>query len=145
MPNNVIRSDQSVQILGWEDVELCVRRIADWIQEEIGGNVAIYGIPRGGMIPAIMLVHALEARGLKARFAPAIDHLLPSELHKLVVIDEICDSGDTIQVLKQLYPMCKTAVLYERADAKQGLTDFAAVILKNNQWLQFPWEIPACE
>lgn len=139
MPNN-IRKDQKVDVVSWDDVVIRSRRIADWIEENVGDNVAIYGIPRGGMIVAITVMHQFEAKGLRARFAVALDHLMPSELHKLVVIDEICDSGDTFKVIKQLYPMARTATLCHRHRAKFK-ADYHAYEVMDDRWLLFPWEI----
>ncbi|MHA2063137.1 MAG: phosphoribosyltransferase [Candidatus Thorarchaeota archaeon] len=139
MPNNV-RKDQKIDAVPWDDVVMGASMIADWIEEDVGDNVAIYGIPRGGMVVAIAVMHQFEAKGLRARFAVALDHLMPSELHKLVVIDEICDSGDTFRVIKQLYPMARTATLCHRDGAKFK-ADYYAYSVMDDRWLQFPWEV----
>jgi hypoxanthine phosphoribosyltransferase len=110
MPKNIIKPDQEIEVITWKDIANGACIIADWVQKNLGDNVSIYGIPRGGTIPAIMMVHQLEARGLRARFTVDLNHLMPAELHKLVVIDEICDSGDTFKVIKQLFPMAKTTI-----------------------------------
>lgn len=140
MPNNAIKKNQEIDVVSWEDFMMGVGLVADWIEADVGDGVAIYGIPRGGMIPAIAVVHQLESRGLRARFAPDIHHLTPSELHKLVVIDEICDSGDTFKVLQQLFPMAKTATVFHRKTA-EFTADYYAYVVEGDQWLQFPWEV----
>jgi xanthine phosphoribosyltransferase len=66
---------------------------------------------------------------------------MPGELHKLVVIDEICDSGDTFKVIKQLFPMAKTATLFHREGAA-FTADYHSYDIKSEAWLQFPWEVP---
>lgn len=140
MPNNVVKDGQQIDRVSWKDVELGVSMIADALEEIFPNKkVSIYGIPRGGMIPAIMLVHLLEARGWTARFAADINHLMPSELHNILLLDEICDSGDTFRVLRQLYPMAKTATVFHRRGAK-FTADYHAYEIFDDRWLEFPWE-----
>ena len=139
MPNNV-RQGQPIHKITWDALTEGTMKISDWIEQTIGDKVSIYGIPRGGMIPAIMVVHQLEARGMQARFAADLNHLMPSELHKLVVIDEICDSGDTFKVVTQLFPIVQTATVFRRPDAKFE-PNFVAYPALEGKWLQFPWEI----
>ncbi len=141
MPNNVVRQNQNIDVVVWETLTEGVRMIADWVEEVMDGDVVIYGIPRGGMIPAIALVHQLEARGVKARFLADIYHITPTEFHKLVIIDEICDSGDTFRALKGLWPMARTATVYHRIGAK-FIADYSAYQINDDRWLQFPWEVP---
>ena len=139
MPNNV-RQEQEVQKVTWEVLHEGAMKITDWIEETIGDKVSVYGIPRGGMIPAIMIVHQLEARGIKARFTADLNHLMPSELHKLVVIDEICDSGDTFRVVQTLFPFANTATVFRRSDATFK-PSYVAYSVAPGKWLEFPWEI----
>lgn len=141
MPNNVARNDQQVDKVSWEDIHMGVEMLAGWCEETFPDKkVSIYGIPRGGMIPAVMLVHLLESKGWSARFTADLNHLMPNELHNLVVIDEICDSGDTFKVIKQLFPMAKTATLFHREGAAFQ-ADYHSYIMFDDRWLQFPWEL----
>lgn len=139
MPSNVIKKDQPIDVVAWESVKLGSVYISQWIQEQVGDDVVLYGIPRGGMVPAVTIAHHLEDKGVRVRLVPDIYHVLPSELHKLVIVDEICDSGDTFRVLKQLFPMAKTATLFHRIGAK-FTADFHAFAINDDRWLQFPWE-----
>lgn len=140
MPNNIVKPDQQIDHVTWKDITDGAFIIADWIQRTLGDNTAIYGIPRGGTVPAVAIVHQLEARGLRARFTADLNHLMPSELHKLVVIDEICDSGDTFKVIKQLFPMAKTATVFHRKSAV-FTADYHAYEVEDDRWLLFPWEV----
>jgi len=139
MPNNVVRKDQEVDAVHWDSITTGAKKIAEWIKDSLGDNVAVYGIPRGGMIPAIMVVHQLEAMGIRARYVADVYHVTPPELHKFVIIDEICDSGDTFRVLKQLFPMAKTATVFHRIGA-MFTADFHSFEINDDRWLKFPWE-----
>ena len=139
MPNNVVRKDQEIDAVHWDSITAGAKLVAEWVKKTFGNKVAVYGIPRGGMIPAIMVVHQLEAMGVEARYLADIYHVQPSELHSFVIIDEICDSGDTFRALKQLFPMAKTATLFHRIGAK-FIADFHSFDIKDDRWLKFPWE-----
>jgi hypoxanthine phosphoribosyltransferase len=141
MPNNIAKDGQQIDQVSWEDVEMGVSMIADALEEIfLTKKVSVYGIPRGGMIPAIMLVHLLESRGWTARFAADLNHLMPNELHNIIVLDEICDSGDTFKVVTQLFPMAKTATVFHRESAK-FTPDYYAYVMHDERWLRFPWEV----
>ena len=45
--------------LTWDEVDELVDRIATRITNEFSNITHIYGIPRGGLIPAVMLSHKL--------------------------------------------------------------------------------------
>jgi len=140
MPNNIVRTDQEVDLVHWDSIREGARKIACWIRDNLGDNVAIYGIPRGGMIPTVMVVHQLESMGLRARLLADIYHVTASELHKFVIIDEICDSGDTFRALKQLFPMAKTATVFHRIGAR-FTADYHSYEIRDDRWLKFPWEV----
>lgn len=96
---------------------------------------SIYGIPRGGLVPAVALSNALNI--------PLCN--IPDPENTLVV-DEICDSGKTLEpYVKQGY---MTATLYDVADAAVHPT-FAVIHAvadpykgsSHRRWINFPWEI----
>jgi len=152
MPNNTIKINQQIIPVPWSDIEVYSLKIARWIERTFGDaddkdcplrnlDVKIYGIPRGGMIPAILVSHILETKyKFNVRFIPSLDHLTPKDMHRLVVIDDICDSGETFKIVKQLFPMAKTAVLFRREGAGFQ-TDFHCHTIVDDRWLVFPWEV----
>ena len=47
-------------IASWDDVETSIERIVNEINEKELPIDSIYGIPRGGLIPAVILSHKLD-------------------------------------------------------------------------------------
>ncbi len=84
----------------------------------------IYGVPRGGLLPAVILSHKLNLPIL----------LYPTE-HTLVV-DDISDKGYTLQRLKNK----KIATLYSTAWTITKPTWHIDIKKDHNDWLVFPWE-----
>ena len=140
MPSNIRRVNQRVELVEWDRVLLGSREIARWIADTLGNNTSIYGIPRGGVIPAVAIVHQLEAYGLSSGFTVRLDDLMQRAQPKLVVVDEICDSGDTLKMIKDLFPAAHTATLMRRHSADFA-PDFNAFDISDDRWMAFPWEL----
>ena len=93
---------------------------------------AIYGIPRGGLIPATILSHRLELPLLMG------DPMIICKDKTVLVVDDINDTGTT------LIPYCgcenlQSVVLYERAESDVR-SDFVGETVHHNGWIVFPWE-----
>jgi hypoxanthine phosphoribosyltransferase len=83
------------------------------------------GIPRGGLIPATLVSHKL---GLPYNDGPIGANTL--------VIDDICDSGNTIKNSIGVY----TATLHTKLSAIVQPTLSANILVNESQWIVYPWE-----
>lgn len=89
----------------------------------------IYGIPRGGLVVAVSLSHALGIPLILSR-----DDISPNTL----VVDDIVDSGKTLDALtRQLGFRLKVVTLY-----CHPRSTFApdAYVREKKHWIVFPWE-----
>lgn len=94
---------------------------------------AIYGVPRGGLVPAVHLSHQLGKPLL----------LDPRRITKrTLIVDDIADSGETLATLLKRRLRFKTATLYRTAHAK-AQPDFSCRVKKKGDWVVFPWETGA--
>ena len=90
----------------------------------------IYGIPRGGLMVAVALSHKLD---------------IPVEISKdkidkgTLIVDEISDSGDTLEKLLEGKKYYRIATLWSTVETKMKPDFFCN--LKKKAWIQFPWEI----
>jgi hypoxanthine phosphoribosyltransferase len=57
----------------------------------------------------------------------------------LIIVDEICDGGNTFKLWQQRFPNILTATLYLRHNSKFK-PDFWGYKLDTDQWIIFPWE-----
>ena len=140
MPKNVQEPKQEIENVTYEFVHNNTFHVLCKLREILPkhGTIVIYGIPRGGLIPATILSHALE-RERPTRLVTSLANLDPSDWHRLVIVDELVDSGDTIKSLKTRYPEAITVALYQRATAKYE-ADVVGLTLTHDKWLKFPWE-----
>jgi len=120
--------------ISWATIDELVGIIARKIHTDSPNIDSIYGIPRGGLIPAVLLSHKL---GLPLVQQPKSNSL---------VVDDISDSGNTfIDFIDTLYKPhvyfsgVKTATLFERENTAFS-PDYVGLHIKYQDWLVFPWE-----
>ena len=108
----------------------------------------IVGISRGGLIPGIILSHALDipfeplqwqTRDGDLKDTLSIALKSTEDPNDILFVDDICDSGLTIKQIRKVFPESQWAVLSSKK-GDMGI-DFTGERLYNNtQWLVFPWE-----
>lgn len=87
----------------------------------------IYAIPRGGYPIGVHLSHNLHL--------PLVDSVSGTKKEELLVVDDIADTGIT---LEKFAPMAlATATLYYKKRSTLKPTYF---ILETDKWIVFPWE-----
>ena len=101
-------------LLTWSDIEALVDNLAEQINNLDKKPFYLYGVPRGGLIPATWLSHKT---GLKYQQINSAQISQMADLSHILIIDDICDSGETIQKIKENFPKCQTATLYYKKTA----------------------------
>lgn len=142
--------------LSWEDIKRGAEDIAAQVMASSFEPTYLIGITVGGLVPLALIAKELEMqrvatvsassydgnekKGLKIRALPNVD--LSQE--RVLLIDDISDTGDTLQNISQLlkdeYAVSEvqTAVMVSREDKKAYEPDFYARGVDN--WVVFPWE-----
>ena len=106
-------------------------------------------ISRGGLIPGSIIANYLGIQDVDViALKTYADRKRSKEIKvykriksekKLVVIDDLVDSGETAKIVKEMMPNSKFVVLYAKTSGKKQanlhLYDF-----KDSDWLVFPWE-----
>lgn len=110
--------------LSWDDINSLTEILCEKIVTEFPNIDSIFGIKRGGLIPAVMISHRL---GL-----PYSDVMLPNTL----VIDDICDTGNTLKNCIGGY----TAVLHYKPHTSCYIPNLYAQAHMGDEWLIYPWE-----
>ena len=110
--------------LSWDDLEDLVDKLCEKIITELPNIDLVHGIPRGGLIPAVMVSHKL---GL-----PFVKAILPNTL----VIDDIADSGVTLKNIVG----CYTAVLHYKPHTSCVKPNIYAKKHDGDEWIIYPFE-----
>lgn len=122
------------QDIDWDTIDHLINVIARKIIGSDADIHGVYGIPRGGLVPAVLLSHKLGV--------PLVQTL---KNHSLIV-DDISDSGDTLaEVMKKThYPLSPTHKLYTATIFERVNTtfkpDFVGKYIDYQDWIVFPWE-----
>ena len=90
-------SESKIQV-SWWDMQDLIKDLAKKIPFEVPLADSIYGIPRGGLIPAVILSHRLQM--------PLVETIGRNTL----VIDDMSDSGATLSKMPGQF----TAVLFHK-------------------------------
>lgn len=116
----------------------------DWIEKQIdkiGEKLEAFeklqfitGVPRGGLIPAVLMSHKFDIPYIGLEAAKT----LPGDLKKkILVVDDIADSGNTLaQIQRHNF---RTATLARRYSSSFSPT-FVGEDILDDHWLIFPWE-----
>jgi hypoxanthine phosphoribosyltransferase len=110
--------------LSWDDTIDLVNTLCEKIITEQPNIDSVFGLKRGGLIPAVMISHKL---GL-----PWSDVMLPNTL----VIDDICDTGVTLKNTVGVY----TAVLHYKPHTSCYKPNIYAQEHNGDEFIYYPWE-----
>jgi uncharacterized protein len=113
----------------WEEVEELVDLLAKQIAQSGYQIEYIFGLQRGGLIPAVLLSHKLGI--------PMTQELTRQNT---LIVDDICDSGKTFHELFLKYPHSKFACLHFKPHTSCFKPEFSANNFFLNNWIIYPWE-----
>jgi len=116
--------DKKRVYLTWDHIEEAVDRLATSIKASGAKIKTIRGLPRGGLIPAVLLSHKLNI--------PMGNH--PSYG---LIVDDICDSGVTLKPFMELSMLTATIHYKKSALVKPS---FWYDVVEEENWIVYPWE-----
>ncbi len=113
--------------INFEEILDCI----DTLEKKIDSTKysGIYGVPRGGLVPAVMLAHRLNIPIVESK----------DITNNTLFVEDIVDSGAKTKELKQNYPNIKIATLYKRYTSKEHPT-YIGKEINHDDYLVFPWE-----
>jgi len=132
-------------ILSWRDIDNIVDDLCKQVKDK--GYTMVVGLARGGVIPAVMISHKLgikydsvvwQTRDGGLIENGRLNNIINRE-QKVLIVDDICDSGLTLTQVKANHPNTDVAVLTTKMETK--LVDYAVKEYYNDgRWVIFPWE-----
>lgn len=118
------------QFVKWEDIDVYISAVQNFYKStKISG---VYGLPRGGLIFAVILSHRMNIP------------LLMAPTDNCIIIDDICDSGESLlhyykdssNSNKNKYHI--TTMFYKKNDLVKP--EFY-LFEKEDKWVVYPWEV----
>ena len=143
--------------VSWDQIHRDSRALA-WRLEGKGPNDGrwrgIIAITRGGMAPAMIIARELDIRVVETISIKSYDHKSQAEAEILknpnsdlildgngiVIIDDLVDSGKTMQLVKDKYPNAHLASVYAKPKGRNVVNTFITEVSQDT-WIFFPWDM----
>jgi xanthine phosphoribosyltransferase len=118
-----------------------------------GGWRMIVAITRGGLVPAAIVARELNIRIVETISVKSYDHKHQTEAKVLkgldpsvgdgsgvLVIDDLVDTGKTLEVVRSLLPKAHFATVYAKPKGRPMVDTFITEVSQDT-WIYFPWDM----
>ncbi len=119
-----------------------------------GGWRAVVAITRGGMAPAMIVARELDIRTIDTICVKSYDNQDQREASVLkspdaglmgdgtgiLVVDDLVDSGKTLELVRELYPAAHFATVYAKPHGRP-MVDTYVTAVSQDTWIFFPWDM----
>lgn len=143
--------------VSWDQLHRDARALAwrlDGKGPEEGAWRAIVGITRGGMVPAAIVARELNVRVIDTISVKGYDHQTQSEPKVIkapqaalmgdgagiLIVDDLVDSGKTLELVRALYPRAHFATVYAKPKGREQVDTFITEVSQDT-WIFFPWDM----
>ncbi|UZD92312.1 xanthine phosphoribosyltransferase [Cognatishimia activa] len=148
--------------ISWDQLHRDARALAwrlDGKGPDDGAWKAVVAITRGGMAPAMIVARELDIRvvdtiSVKSYSAGGGDTAQRREAQVLkspsdeimgdgegvLIIDDLVDSGKTLELVRKLYPKAHFATVYAKPMGEPQVDTFITGVSQDT-WIFFPWDM----
>ncbi len=143
--------------ISWDQIHRDSRALAwrlDGQGPDAGAWRAVVAITRGGMAPAMIVSRELDIRTVDTISVKSYDHQHQSEALVLkapdsglmgdgtgiLIIDDLVDSGKTLELVRQMYPQAHFATVYAKPKGRPQVDTFITEVSQDT-WIFFPWDM----
>ena len=112
----------------WDDINNLLDIIHEQCKEEID---YVTGVPRGGTILAILYSHRFDI--------PYMRHI-SNHYPRMLILDDIADSGKTFTDLQREFPAPKYGALHYKEISSFTPDYYSKRIPEEYGWIVYPWE-----
>ena len=143
--------------ISWDQIHRDSRALAwrlDGHGPDDGGWKAVVAITRGGMAPAMIVSRELDIRTVDTISVKSYDHQSQAEAKVLkspdaelmgdgsgiLIVDDLVDSGKTLELVRLLYPKAHFATVYAKPKGRPMVDTFITEVSQDT-WIFFPWDM----
>ena len=142
--------------VSWDQFHRDARALA-WRLVEAGPFAAIVCITRGGLVPAALVARELGIRVIETVCVASYDHVTQGELRllktvaadivalgggrgrRVLIVDDLVDTGATARLVRDLLPEAHFAAVYAKPLGRP-LVDTFITEVSQDTWIFFPWD-----
>ncbi|MGB3555454.1 MAG: xanthine phosphoribosyltransferase [Jannaschia sp.] len=143
--------------ISWDQIHRDSRALAwrlDGRGPDDGSWKAVVAVTRGGMAPAMIVARELDIRLVDTISVRSYDRQTQGEAQILsrpdpemmgdgtgvLVVDDLVDSGKTLEVVRDLYPKAHFATVYAKPKGEPMVDTFITGVSQDT-WIFFPWDM----
>ncbi len=143
--------------VSWDQIHRDARALAwrlDGKGPDNGAWRAVVGITRGGLVPAMIVSRELDIRTVDTISVASYAHQDRSEARVIkspqadlmgdgtgiLVVDDLVDSGKTLELVRALYPKAHFATVYAKPSGKPQVDTYITEVSQDT-WIFFPWDM----
>ena len=143
--------------VSWDQLHRDARALAwrlDGRGPDSGAWKAVVAITRGGMAPAMIVARELDIRTVDTISIKSYDRHSRSEAKVLkfpdlelvgdgtgiLIIDDLVDSGKTIEVVRAKMPKAHYATIYSKPMGRPQVDTYITEVSQDT-WIFFPWDM----
>lgn len=148
--------------VSWDQIHRDSRALAwrlDGKGPDNGAWRAIVAITRGGMAPAMIVARELDVRTVDtisvksyqsgggkedqqsdAQVLKSPDADLMGDGTGILVVDDLVDSGKTLELVREMYPNAHFATVYAKPKGEPQVDTFITGVSQDT-WIFFPWDM----
>jgi len=140
----------------WDQFHRDSRALA-WRLVGEGPYEAIVAITRGGMVPAAIVARELNIRAVECVAVKSYDHQSQGGIEvlkpisagileaaqagkKVLIIDDLVDTGATARVVRDMLPGAHFATVYAKPMGREMVDTFITEVSQDT-WIYFPWDL----
>jgi hypoxanthine phosphoribosyltransferase len=138
--------------IGWEAIHHDLRALAERLKPKAPWE-GIVAVTRGGLVPAAILARELDIRLIDTLCAASYadrtagpvailktpDLAMANKGQDWLLIDDIVDTGATVEAIRRYLPGAFFAALYAKPSTKHKIDLFLHEAAPDI-WIEFPWE-----
>ena len=142
--------------VSWDQFHRDARALA-WRLSGAGPFDAMVCVTRGGLVPAAIVARELGIRvietvciasyheyktqgGLQILKGLGVELQKYAQGEKVLVVDDLVDTGTTFKVVRELLPKAHFATVYAKP-AGRPLVDTFITEVSQDTWIYFPWDL----
>lgn len=148
--------------ISWDQIHRDSRALAwrlDGKGPDDGAWRAVVAITRGGMAPAMIVARELDIRTVdtisvmsyhsgggkadqrrEAKVLKSPDTDMMGDGTGILIVDDLVDSGKTLELVRQLYPNAHFATVYAKPEGEPQVDTFITGVSQDT-WIFFPWDM----
>jgi xanthine phosphoribosyltransferase len=144
--------------VSWDQIHRDARALAWRLQGRGPGAEgawrAVVGITRGGLVPAMIVSRELDIRVVDTISVKSYNHQAqtPARVTKapqaelmgdgdgILVVDDLVDTGKTLELVRALYPRAHFATVYAKPSGKPQVDTYITEVSQDT-WIFFPWDM----